>query len=187
MWRPTQHGFLDSSKIFAGALKAVSNCTAKWGLVHSTALLYSWIFCLMWESLFFRYSHLSLFSKYVGSWIQNKRKTVSSTSCRPTLTRPYYENECLFNIFALFAFQPTNQVWKITTCALLDGWAFSMFSDFAWLPMSHVDLIRIIGVSKTDSLKLIPIFHFHRFSQNAQKIPIFQFKGNICNYIKFTP
>lgn len=166
---------------------AVSNCTVKWGLVHSTALLYSWIFCLMWESLFFRYSHLSLFSKYVGSWIQNKRKTVSSTSCHPTLTRPYYENECLFNIFALFAFQLTNQVWKVTTCALHDGWAFSMFSDFAWLPMSHVDLIRIIGVSKTDPLKLIPIFHFHRFSQNAQKIPIFQFKGNICNYIKFTP
>lgn len=124
MWRPTQHGFLDSSKIFAGALKAVSNCTVKWGLVHSTPLLYSWIFCLMWESLFFRYSHLSLFSKYVGSWIQNKRNTVNSTSCRPTLTRPYYENECLFNSFALFAFQLTNQVWKITPCALLDGWAF---------------------------------------------------------------
>lgn len=48
-------------------VKAVSNCVAKTGLVHSMTLLYSWIFCLMWESLFFRYSHLSLFSKYVGS------------------------------------------------------------------------------------------------------------------------
>lgn len=31
-------------------------------------LSYSWIFCLMWESLLFRYSQRSFFSRNVGSW-----------------------------------------------------------------------------------------------------------------------
>lgn len=64
----------------AGVLTAVSNCSVQFRLFHSIPLLYSWIFCLMWESLFFRYSHLSLFSKYVGSLIQKERKQVNSTS-----------------------------------------------------------------------------------------------------------
>lgn len=56
-------------------VKAASHCAAQEGLVHSAPLLYSWIFCLMWESLFFKYSHRSLFSKYVGSYMQNSYKS----------------------------------------------------------------------------------------------------------------
>lgn len=54
----------------------VLTCSVWLWSLHSMLWLYSWIFCLMWESLFFRYSHLSLFSKYVGSWEQKKMQII---------------------------------------------------------------------------------------------------------------